>query len=74
MIYLMLKEKSRVKWLLGGDRNSSYYHVVVQAKRVQTSISLLEIDGVLTTYPDLIERHVIDYYTDLFSDREVSVG
>lgn len=68
-----LKEKSQVKWLLGGDHNSSYYHAIVKAKRVLTSISSLEIDGVLTMDADLIERYVIDRYFDLFNDKEVSV-
>ncbi|KAL4304165.1 hypothetical protein GQ457_10G007230 [Hibiscus cannabinus] len=38
-------QKSRAEWITQGDRNTSYYHMVVSAQRKHNVIRMLRIDG-----------------------------
>lgn len=62
---------SLVRWLLGGDRNTTFYYYVLQVKRAQASMGFLDIDGVIMDV-SLSERHVINYYARLFGDDVVN--
>ena len=41
----MLRQKSRVKWLREGDRNSSYFHRIINHRRRVNALQGLCIDG-----------------------------
>ena len=41
----MLRQKSRVKWLREGDRNSSYFHIIINHRRRVNALQGLCIDG-----------------------------
>lgn len=64
----MLKDKCKVKWLESRDRNSAFLHSLLQILKVQHPLSALVVDGVLTSDPDVIKLHVIDFNKGLFSD------
>lgn len=69
----LFREKSRIRWLQDGDRNTAFYHSVVQAKRAQASMSFLDIESEVTEDAIVIENHVINFYKDLFAVDAVPV-
>jgi hypothetical protein len=70
---LLLKEiawrqKSRVKWLREGDRNTRFFHRVANSNRRINSIDRLSIDGTLTTDQIAIGEGLVNFYNNLFFD------
>ncbi|KAK0607544.1 hypothetical protein LWI29_016439 [Acer saccharum] len=61
------RDRSRVRWLQDGDRNSSFLHASTRRKQYRNALSYLSINGVLTDDRLVIRDHIIDYYSDLFS-------
>ena len=57
--------KSRVNWMVQGDRNTSFYHVSTLARRKRNLITLVENEGGMW----IIEgREVMDYFRRGFMD------
>ena len=75
---ILWKQKSRIKWLQEGERNTSFFHRSTIQHRMHNRITLLKnIDGtILETYTD-IKSELVMFYEDLLSgsdlDREVAV-
>ncbi|KAK2656069.1 hypothetical protein Ddye_009121 [Dipteronia dyeriana] len=61
------RNRSRVKWLHDGDRNSSFFHASVRRRQYQNVLSSLLINGVLTDDRLIIKDHIIEFYSNLFS-------
>ncbi|KAK9289093.1 hypothetical protein L1049_017564 [Liquidambar formosana] len=61
------KDKSRMRWLSEGDRNSAYFHKVTKIRAVQGKIHVLKGDQGLISDPIHIKQHIVDYYTTLYS-------
>ncbi|KAF7821771.1 reverse transcriptase [Senna tora] len=61
----MWAQKARMSWLVNGDRNTSYFHNIVNKRRIQNSISAIKddngewVDGFQQKYdiPVLTEDH-----------------
>ncbi|XP_055962061.1 uncharacterized protein LOC130015619 [Mercurialis annua] len=68
----LAKEKSRIKWLASGDRNTSFYHAISSRKSSLAGINSLDINGTISNDPSTIEQHVIDYFSSLFAANNVS--
>lgn len=47
----MLQQKARVKWVMEGDKNSSFFHSSVKQKRGRNCIKGLTVDGVWREEP-----------------------
>lgn len=62
---MMFREKSQIRWLNGGARNTAFYQLVVAAKRSHMSISSSKV-YIFTNDPNAIEVHIIVYYKELF--------
>ena len=45
------RQKSRVKWLKEGDRNSKFFHTIANGRRKHNFISELSFDGKTLTKP-----------------------
>lgn len=62
------RQRSRVQWLNGGDRNSSYFHAVTRGRRACNKFSIIE-DGAGNAYYD--ESKIVDafaqFYQQLFT-------
>ncbi|XP_057802933.1 uncharacterized protein LOC131018226 [Salvia miltiorrhiza] len=70
----MLQQKSRLNWLVDGDRNTTFFHNMIKFRNRGFSIGHLKIDGVVVHDPAVIEAHVTDFFSSLFTeDRQTTV-
>ncbi|XP_042491112.1 putative disease resistance protein RGA3 [Macadamia integrifolia] len=59
----MWVEKSRVKWLKEGDRNSRFYHVMAEVKRSKNAIhSIVRADETEIKDQDQVGNYIVDYF------------
>ncbi|KAL6178468.1 hypothetical protein ACLB2K_049986 [Fragaria x ananassa] len=65
---LFLKEKSRLRWISEGDRNTTFFHAMCHARRARSSIILLRDGDQVYQDPLTIQNHIVTYYTDLFAN------
>lgn len=67
------RQKSHVKWLTEGDKNTSFFHSIVLQKRAATTIRELQDDqGTTVCDPSLISHTIVDYYQNLFTSQVTS--
>ncbi|KAL6190669.1 hypothetical protein ACLB2K_037063 [Fragaria x ananassa] len=64
-----LQEKSRLRWLTEGDRNSSFFQTMCRIRKAQSSITYLKAGDRVLEDPDSIKNHIVDYYMNLFSNQ-----
>ncbi|XP_026399746.1 uncharacterized protein LOC113295629 [Papaver somniferum] len=65
---IMLKQKSRNKWLLEGSSNSSFFHNSIQTRRSHNTISeLVAEDGTIISEAVQLRDHVVSYYESKFN-------
>jgi hypothetical protein len=60
------RQKSRVKWLKEGGKNTKYFHTVANSHRRHNSIRQLSINGVLSTDQDAIRAEISGFYQHLY--------
>ncbi|XP_057774769.1 uncharacterized protein LOC130993749 [Salvia miltiorrhiza] len=65
---LLLKQKSRIRWLNDGDRNTNFFHNSIKVRRKQLHLPQLNIDGTDSFDQDEIAAHIVSYFSTLFSD------
>ncbi|XP_026378408.1 uncharacterized protein LOC113272826 [Papaver somniferum] len=66
--HIMLKQKSRNKWILEGSSNSSYFHSSIKTRRSSNTISeLVNEEGCIINEPDQLRDHVVSYYENKFN-------
>ncbi|KAI9192521.1 hypothetical protein LWI28_024081 [Acer negundo] len=68
------RDRSRVRWLRNGDRNTSFFHASIKRRQYRNTISALSINGVLSEDRPTIRDHIISYYFGLFSSDVSRVG
>ncbi|KAL9662278.1 hypothetical protein QQ045_027111 [Rhodiola kirilowii] len=64
--HAMLEEKSKMKWLTEGDRNLSFFHASIKARRMHNKMKLELEDGSHTEEADIIGNKAVTYFQDLF--------
>ncbi|XP_057790938.1 uncharacterized protein LOC131008050 [Salvia miltiorrhiza] len=62
-----LQQKSRVKWLQDGDRNTTFFHNMLRYKRRHQNIESLIINGTMIHDDTVIVQHVVQFFTNLFA-------
>ncbi|CAM8923331.1 unnamed protein product [Rhodiola kirilowii] len=67
----MLEEKAKVSWYKDGDRNSSFFHASIKARRAQNKINLELEDGSIAEDGDVIGLRAAQYFENLFGDPSV---
>lgn len=62
----LLKQKSRIKWLLEGDQNTRYFHQVIKGRLSRNTIkNLTASDGSLLYDTVAIKNEVLNHYEAL---------
>ncbi|EPS69207.1 hypothetical protein M569_05561, partial [Genlisea aurea] len=62
------KQRSKMHWLVKGDRNTAYFHACASARRDNNRISLIiDSDGHQHTTPREIHSAISEYFVDIFS-------
>ena len=62
------RQKSRIRWLKEGDKCTKFFHQVANANQRTNSIESLSVNGSLTSDPDIISSHIVNFYESLFSE------
>ena len=62
------RQKSRIRWLKEGDKCTKFFYQVANANRRTNSIESLSVNGSLTSDPDIISSHIVNFYESLFSE------
>ncbi|KAK3200499.1 hypothetical protein Dsin_023914 [Dipteronia sinensis] len=60
------RQKSRVKWLLEGDKNTRYFHNVANARRRGNFVGDLVYNGAILSAPELVRNGALEYFQDKF--------
>jgi hypothetical protein len=63
------RQKSRALWLKEGDRNTRFFHKVANSHRRYNRVEVLSINGVLSDDPNEVKDHVVQFYQNLYSER-----
>nr|GEX85743.1 RNA-directed DNA polymerase, eukaryota [Tanacetum cinerariifolium] len=78
---LELAQKAKVKWSIEGDKNSKYYHGVINKQRNNLAIRGINVDGVWIEEPKVVKNEFLSHFRDMFvgikrllSAVEVTVG
>ena len=65
----MLRQKSRVKWIREGDRNSAYFHRMINHRRRINAIQGLLIAGEWVQEPTRVKNAVLNHFKHRFSEQ-----
>lgn len=64
---LFWKDKARVDWHTGGDRNTVFFHKLVKVRNASRIISLLKDGESILDKQEDIESQILNYYKDMFA-------
>ncbi|XP_057803315.1 uncharacterized protein LOC131018618 [Salvia miltiorrhiza] len=70
----LLQQKSRVKWLHDGDRNTAFFHNMLRYKQRRQEILHLQVNGTMSYDQQMIEDHIVDFFSILFNAPDSDVG
>jgi hypothetical protein len=65
------RQKSRIRWLREGDKNTHFFHRVANSKRRFNFIDHLSIGGAITNDQDVIGEGLVNFCSNLFSDEAI---
>jgi hypothetical protein len=71
------RQKGGEKWILEGDNNTTFFHLVANGRRRKKIISCIENEGVNVTDPEQIQKTIYEFYKKLFGkqpERNVTLG
>nr|GEU77541.1 RNA-directed DNA polymerase, eukaryota [Tanacetum cinerariifolium] len=59
-------QKAKIKWSVEGDKNSSFFHGMLNKNRSQLSIRGVMADGVWIENPDLVKDEFVQHFSSRF--------
>jgi len=62
------QQKSKVKWHLDGDRNTTYFHRVAKIRNASNLITSMTNGDVTLTNPSDISEHIVNHFKNLFNN------
>ncbi|EOX99837.1 Uncharacterized protein TCM_008802 [Theobroma cacao] len=63
---LFWQQKSSIKWLVEGKRNTKFFHMRVKKKRIKSHIFKIQnLDGSWIKEPDAVKSSVVDFFSSL---------
>ena len=65
----LLRQKSRAKWIKEGDRNTAYFHKLINFRRSSSAVHGILIDGVWVQQPDLVKKVVLNFFAERFTEQ-----
>ncbi|GKB12868.1 RNA-directed DNA polymerase, eukaryota, reverse transcriptase zinc-binding domain protein [Tanacetum coccineum] len=68
-----LIQKARVKWDIEGDKNSKFFHGLINQKRRNQIINGIMVEGIWITDPILIKDAFFQFYNDKFQAQDSQV-
>lgn len=63
----LLRTKSRIRWLVDGDRNTSFLHNMVKIRRLRKSLAALKVGPIILRDQVLISNHIVNYFHAQFT-------
>lgn len=68
------RQKSRIRWLKQGDRNTKFFHQSVKRRQlINRILSVKDPTGALITDPELVPQVFISYFSSLYSPRDALI-
>ncbi|GJY70812.1 RNA-directed DNA polymerase, eukaryota [Tanacetum coccineum] len=64
-------QKAKIKWAVESDKNSKFFHGIINKKRRQLAIQGIKRDGIWITDPDLIKTTFFKIFKEKFQRFEV---
>nr|GEU50314.1 putative RNA-directed DNA polymerase, eukaryota, reverse transcriptase zinc-binding domain protein [Tanacetum cinerariifolium] len=61
-----MAQKAKIKWAVEGDKNSKYYHGVINKKRSKLAIRGVLVDGTWIESPSLVKKAFFDHFKSQF--------
>nr|GEW00095.1 RNA-directed DNA polymerase, eukaryota [Tanacetum cinerariifolium] len=65
-------KKDKVQWSIEGDKNSKYFHGILNNKRSQLAIRGILVNGECLAYPSKVKSEFLKHFTNRFSKVESS--
>ncbi|PWA74341.1 RNA-directed DNA polymerase, eukaryota [Artemisia annua] len=66
-----LKQRSRIRWAIDGDENSSFFYGIVNGKKASNNIPGLSINGVWVSKPSLVKKEIYNFFGCKFHEENV---
>ncbi|XP_022003559.1 uncharacterized protein LOC110901012 [Helianthus annuus] len=67
-----LKQRAKVKWLIEGDENSSFFHGMIKSHQKNNRINGLNFNNVWISQPDSLKLEIKKYFEQLFKEENHS--
>ncbi|GKF48182.1 hypothetical protein Tco_0141433 [Tanacetum coccineum] len=63
-----IMQKAKIRWAIEGDKNSKYFHVIINKKHANLSVKGIMVDGDWIVEPDLVKHELKRHFTNRFQD------
>ncbi|XP_071700296.1 uncharacterized protein [Rutidosis leptorrhynchoides] len=67
----ILKQKARVRWILEGDENTTFFHSMIRRNNTKNNIRGLKINGVWNDSPKDIKDETFAHFKRMFEEPDV---
>ncbi|GFY85720.1 hypothetical protein Acr_04g0004580 [Actinidia rufa] len=66
---MLWKQKSRVKWIKEGDRNTRYFQAMANNRYRRNFLGSILVDGQLVGEPTQIKDEAVSYFSSIFDNK-----